>query len=103
MSISYGTITITDTTDLGQLSVYLTGSTVRQQIYDAGDNPPTTATYYPNWTVNTGTPLIITPHVYFNGRSESLTSNKIAVSWSKTEENITYPNQSEPIFTTSAT
>lgn len=88
MSISYGTITITDTTDLGQLSVYLTGSTVRQQIYDAGDNPPTTATYYPNWTVNN--PLIITPHVYYNGVSYPTSSNKWSIQWSKVENGTSY-------------
>ena len=102
MSISYGTITITDTTDLGQLSVYLTGSTVRQQIYDAGDNPPTTATYYPDWSTQ-GNALIITPHVYFNGQSQPLNSNKIEVAWSKEEGGIMYPNQSVPIFPTSPT
>lgn len=100
MSVSYGMITITDTTDLGQLSVYLTGSTVRQQVYDGNTNP---VTYYPNWELSTGTPLVITPHVYFNGHSESLTSNKIEVSWSKTEGNITYPNQNVPTFPTSPT
>lgn len=88
MSISYGTITITDTTDLGQLSVYLTGSTVRQQIYDAGNNPPTTATYYPNWTVNN--PFVITPHVYYNGESYLTSSNKWEIHWSKTENGINY-------------
>lgn len=89
MSISYGTITITDTTDLGQLSVYLTASTVRQQVYDDNGN---TTTYYPNWDTGTsGTALVITPHVYFNGHSESLTSNKIGVAWGKTEGGTTYP------------
>ena len=89
MSISYGTITITDTTDLGQLSVYLTANTVRQQVYD--DNGASTV-YYPNWDPQTGgTALVITPHVYFNGHSESLSSNKIAVAWGKTENGTTYP------------
>ena len=102
MSISYGTITITDTTDLGQLSVYLTGSTVRQQVYDAGANPPTTATYYPDWSTN-GNALIITPHVYFNGKSENLNSSKIEVSWSKEENGVTYPNGTVTSFPTSPT
>ena len=90
MSISYGTITITDTTDLGQLSVYLTGSTVRQQVYDAGNNPPSTASYYPDWNRATGTPLLITPHVYFNGQSKTLSDSNIVVSWQKTEGGNTY-------------
>ncbi len=87
MSTSYGTITITDTTDLGQLSVYLTGSTVRQQVYDSNTNP---VSYYPNWDRTAGTPLLITPHVYFNGQSKTLTDNNIEVSWQKTEGGQTY-------------
>ena len=74
MSVSYGMITITDTTDLGQLSVYLTGSTVRQQVYDSNTNP---VSYYPNWDRTTGTPLLITPHVYFNGQSRTLSDTNI--------------------------
>lgn len=89
MSTSYGMITITDTTDLGQLSVYLTGSTVRQQVYDAGNNPPTTASYYPDWSAS-GAHLLITPHIYFNGESKLLSSNNIEVSWQKTEGGHTY-------------
>ncbi len=80
MSTSYGTITITDTTDLGQLSVYLTGSTVRQQVYDSNGS---SVTYYPNWNTTSGTPLVLTPHVYFNGQSQALTSNAIDIQWSK--------------------
>ena len=97
MSTSYGTITITDTTDLGQLSVYLTGSTVRQQIYDAGVNPPATVTYYPNWTVND--PLIITPHVYYNGESYPTSSTKWEIHWSKVENGSSYntlPSTGQP-------
>ena len=86
MSTSYGTITITDTTDLGQLSVYLTGSTVRQQIYDKNTDP---VSYYPDWS-KSGQALIITPHVYFNGSSQELTSNKIEVVWSKEEGGHSY-------------
>ena len=41
MAISYGTITIVDKTDLGQLSVYLTGSTIRQQTCNINTNPDT--------------------------------------------------------------
>lgn len=99
MSISYGTITITDTTDLGQLSVYLTGSTVRQQVYDGNSNP---VTFYPDWSVAGGA-LIITPHVYFNGQSQQLSNNKIEVAWSKEEGGVVYPNQSVSTFPTSPT
>lgn len=99
MSVSYGMITITDTTDLGQLSVYLTGSTVRQQVYDGNTNP---VTFYPDWAA-AGNALIITPHVYFNGQSQPLNSNKIEVAWSKEEGGVIYPNQSVPTFPISPT
>ena len=88
MSTSYGMITITDTTDLGQLSVYLTGSTVRQQVYDGNTTP---VSYYPDWDRTTGTPLVITPHVYFDGQSRTLSNNNIEVSWQKIEGGNTYP------------
>ena len=99
MSISYGAITITDTTDLGQLSVYLTGSTVRQQIYDGNTSP---VSYYPDWSA-AGNALIITPHVYFNGQSQSLSSNKIEIAWSKEENGVTYPNGTVTTFPASPT
>ena len=101
MSTSYGTITITDTTDLGQLSVYLTGSTVRQQIYDSNTTP---VSFYPDWSAQ-GNALIIEPHVYFNGQSQPLSSNKISVVWSKEEDGHTYGKDTEhgDVFPTSPT
>ncbi len=86
MGRSYGTITITDNTDLGQLSVYLVGSTVRQQAYDVNNN-----VYFPNWNIETnGTALVITPHVFYNGSAVSLTDNKLSITWSKVENGISY-------------
>lgn len=82
MAISYGTITIVDKTDLGQLSVYLTGSTIRQQTCNINTNPDT---YYPDWS---STALVVTPHVYYDGHTVSLDSNKLTVSWSKVENGI---------------
>lgn len=79
MAISYGTITIVDKTDLGQLSVYLTGSTIRQQTCNINTNPDT---YYPDWS---STALVVTPHVYYDGHVVSLDSNKLTISWSKVE------------------
>lgn len=96
MSISYGTITITDTTDLGQLSVYLTGSTVRQQVYDGNTNP---VSFYPDWDRTTGTPLLITPHIYFNGQTKSLSDSNIEVAWEKTEGGDTYTLPVSPTTT----
>ena len=86
MSVSYGAITITDTTDLGQLSVYLTANTVRQQIYDQNNG---TTTFYPDWSTG-GAHLLVTPHVYFNGQSKTITDNNITITWEKEEEGTTY-------------
>lgn len=79
MAISYGTITIVDKTDLGQLSVYLTGSTIRQQTCNINTNPDT---YYPDWR---STALVVTPHVYYDGHMVSLDSNKLSIIWNKVE------------------
>ena len=89
MGRSYGTITIVDNTDLGQLSVYLTGSTVRQQAYNGNSTPPT---YYPNWNTQTtgGVALVITPHVFYNGASITNDNQQLSVRWSKVEDGITY-------------
>lgn len=83
MAISYGTITITDKTDLGQLSVFLTGSTVSQQTCDINSDP---YVYYPNWST---TALVVTPHAYYNDSEiDILTNSNLTVSWSKTENGV---------------
>lgn len=86
MAISYGTITIVDKTDLGQLSVYLTGSTIRQQTCNINTNPDT---YYPDWS---STALVVTPHVYYDGHVINLTDTKLTVRWSKVENGIANSN-----------
>ena len=86
MAISYGTITIVDKTDLGQLSVYLTGSTIRQQTCNINTNPDT---YYPDWS---STALVVTPHVYYDGHVINLTDTKLTISWSKVENGIANAN-----------
>lgn len=78
MAISYGTITITDKTDLGQLSVFLTGSTVNQQTCDINADP--NDVYYPDWST---TALVITPHAYYN--NTLLNSSDFTVAWTKQE------------------
>ena len=88
MAISYGTITITDKTDLGQLSVFLTGSTVNQQTCDINADPDI---YYPNWA---STALVITPHAYYNDNEVLLSDTNLTVSWSKIENGVSY---SDPV------
>lgn len=84
MAISYGTITITDTTDLGQLSVFLTGSTVNQQTCDINPNPDV---YYPDWS---SVALVVTPHAYYNDSEIQLSDTKLSISWSKIENGTSY-------------
>lgn len=86
MAISYGTITIVDKTDLGQLSVYLTGSTIRQQTCNINTNPDT---YYPDWS---STALVVTPHVYYDGHEISLDNQNLTISWTKIENGGTSVN-----------
>ena len=88
MAISYGTITITDKTDLGQLSVFLTGNTVNQQVCNINTEPDT---YYPNWDTSAGgQALVITPHVYYNDSEVLLSNQNLTVSWSKIENGVSY-------------
>ena len=84
MAISYGTITITDKTDLGQLSVFLTGSTVSQQTCNINPNPDV---YYPDWS---STALVVTPHAHYNDTEILLSNTNLTVSWSKVENGISY-------------
>ena len=84
MAISYGTITITDKTDLGQLSVFLTGSTVSQQTCNINPDPDV---YYPDWS---SVALVVTPHAYYNDSEIQLSNNNLTVSWSKIENGVTY-------------
>lgn len=89
MATSYGSITITDKTDLGRLSVFLQGSTVKQQVYDGN-----TLTYYPNWdTSNSGTALLLTPYVYYDNTLvfDGTTANsQVHITWKKTENGTDY-------------
>lgn len=67
MSVSYGTITITDSTDLGQLTAYLTSDKYKQQTLDTN-----TGNYFPDWIANSGW-ITFTPHIFYNGDEVDLT------------------------------
>ena len=62
--ITYGSITLVDITDSGQLSVYPTSNMPLSIIYDPDQN-----TYTPNWS---STNLTLTPVIYYNVREVNL-------------------------------
>lgn len=82
MAQSYGMITIVDNTDLGQLSFYLSGNTLKQQIKDINNN-----LYYPDWT--TANPFIVTPNVVYDGVGmDENTDNRVySITWYHTSIN----------------
>ena len=96
MSVSYGTITITDSTDLGQLTAYITANNYKQQTLDTNTGSDV---YYPNWLENGGT-LLLTPNIFYNGskvvvydtQTETLNS-KVSITWYENDVNIS-SNQS---------
>ena len=67
MSVSYGTITITDSTDLGQLTAYLTSDKYKQQTLDTN-----TGNYFPDWIAGNSW-ITFTPHIFYNGDEVDLT------------------------------
>ena len=89
MATSYGSITITDKTDLGRLSVFIQGSTVNQQAYNGN-----TSVYYPNWdTSNSGTALLLTPYVYYDSSlvyNGTASNSQVSIAWSKIENGTDY-------------
>lgn len=81
MAISYGSITIVDIGDLGQLSVTPQSNQPTMVIYDPNNN-----SYSPNWSSSPN--LILTPVVYYGGtklldsQSASLPAG-LTVTWQK--------------------
>ena len=76
-NLSYGSITITDLTDIGQLSVYPTSNMPNTVIYNEDQN-----TYTPNWG-NSGSNLELTPVIYYAGDSLAANASGVSVVWSK--------------------
>lgn len=74
--LAYGDITITDITDVGTLSLYLTSSQPLMVVYD----PNSASKYTPNWGSNN---LIITPVITFNDQQLGLTSTGVSITWQR--------------------
>lgn len=74
---TYGSITIVDITDVGQLSVYPTSNMPLSIIYDPDQN-----IYTPNWSA---TNLTLTPVIYYNNQTLTATTTGVTVTWRRRE------------------
>ena len=70
-----GSITISDITDVGRVSAYLTSNLPASTVYDPNDG-----TYTPDWST---TNLVVTPIVYFNDTKLDLTATGLSISWTR--------------------
>ena len=75
----FGSITITDVTDVGRLSVYLTSNQPQTVIEDPNSE---TTTYTPDWSKNN---LVLTPIIYFNDEQLQLPKTGLTVTWKRQE------------------
>lgn len=76
-AISFGTITITDLTDVGTLSVCPTGNLPDSVIYNPDQN-----TYTPNWANNN---LVLTPIIYYGGNQLTAGDLGLTIAWTRQE------------------
>lgn len=76
-NLSYGSITITDLTDVGQLSVYPTSNMPNTIIYNEDEN-----SFTPDWA-NENSSLELNPVIYYAGDSLAPNASGITVVWSK--------------------
>lgn len=77
--ITYGSITLVDLTDVGQLSVYPTSNMPLSIIYDPDQN-----SYTPNWGTST-TNLVLTPVIYYNNTVLTATTTGVSITWRRRE------------------
>lgn len=76
---TYGSITLVDFTDIGQLSVYPTSNQPLSIIYDPDQN-----TYTPNWSTST-TNLVLTPVIYYNNTPLTASTSGVTITWKRRE------------------
>lgn len=73
---TFGTITLVDITDVGELSVYPMSNMPLSVIYDPDQN-----TYTPTWS--SSAPLELTPVVYYAGKNLAMGSTGLEVIWKR--------------------
>lgn len=76
-TVSYGSITLTDITDVGELSVYPKSNLPQSVIYSPDQN-----SFTPNWGSNN---LILSPSIWYGGEQLSTNDNNVTVAWSRRE------------------
>lgn len=74
---AYSSVTVTDLSDAGQISLYLTSNQPTSVIYD-----PNQDIYTPDWSTSN---LVITPVISYNGTPLGLTSPGLSVSFQRQE------------------
>lgn len=74
-AVAFGSITLTDITDLGEFSVQPMSNLPLTVVYD-----PNQDSYTPDWGSST---LTITPAIYYAGRALTLGSTGLTVTWQK--------------------
>ena len=75
--VTYGSITLVDLTDVGQLSVYPTSNMPLSIIFDPDQN-----TYTPNWS---STNLTLTPVIYYNNQQLTAATSGLTITWKRRE------------------
>lgn len=78
---SYGSITMVDIGDLGELSVVPMSNQPSMVVYD-----PDTNTYLPDWSTSN---LVLTPTIYYAGTQLSSSTQGLSVSWYENSEQAT--------------
>ena len=76
-TVSYGSITLTDITDVGELSVYPKSNLPQSVIYSPDQN-----SFTPNWGSSN---LILSPSIWYGGSQLSTNDNSVTVTWSRRE------------------
>lgn len=74
---AYSSVSVSDLTDAGQISIYLTSNQPQSVIYDPNQN-----IYSPDWSQSN---LIITPVVAYNGTQLDLTAAGLTISFQRQE------------------
>lgn len=76
-TVSYGSISIVDITDVGELSVYPKSNLPQSIIYSPDQN-----SFTPNWSTSN---LILSPSIWYSGEQLLTSDNNVTVSWSRRE------------------
>lgn len=76
-TVSYGSITLTDVTDISELSIYPKSNLPQSIIYSPDQN-----SFTPNWSESN---LILSPSIWYGGEQLSTTDNLVTITWSRRE------------------